>query len=148
MKIHLKQIPPEGLRLQGEEPCPLGDLADESFRCAGELHYDIEAGVSNGALWVNGRLRQPVKLCCVSCLEDFPYTIDGPTFAVHIELGGPEMIDLTPYLREELLLNLPPHPHCDRHGGRVCKARYETAQGDGKPKADWSALDKLKLRKG
>ncbi len=147
MKIHLKQIPPEGLHLKGEENCPLADLAGEDFECAGPLHYDLEVGVSNGALWGNGHLKQPVKLRCVSCLEEFSYTIEVPAFAVHTELTGPEMIDLTPNMREDLLLNLPPHPHCDREGGRICKPKHaETAKADPKPAADWSVLDKLKLK--
>jgi uncharacterized metal-binding protein YceD (DUF177 family) len=89
----------------------------------------------------------------VSCLEPFPYTIDVPAFAVHTELHGPETIDLTPFMREDILLNLPAHPHCDREGNRVCKAapRFETqAETDAaerKREADWQALDQLKLKR-
>jgi hypothetical protein len=51
-------------------------------------------------------------------------------------------------MREDILLNLPPYPHCDRDGGRVCKAaKVETHPAIGKAKADWSALDKLKLKR-
>src|SRR2546423_9102190 len=52
----------------------------------------------------------------------FPYTtlfrseIKVPAFALHTELHGPENIDITPFLREDILLNLPPYPHCDRDG--------------------------------
>jgi DUF177 domain-containing protein len=149
MKIHLKQIPSEGLHLKGEDTCPLADLEGEDFQCAGPLRYDLEVGVSNGALWASGRLKQPMKLRCVSCLEAFAYTIEVPSFAVHTELAGPEIVDLTPNIREDLLLNLPPHPHCDREGGRVCKAKHAAAaKGDAKRKPDWSALDKLKLKNG
>jgi len=43
---------------------------------------------------------------------------------------------------------LPAHPRCDREGGRVCKAAPATvAAAETKRKSDWSALDKLKLRK-
>jgi uncharacterized metal-binding protein YceD (DUF177 family) len=51
-------------------------------------------------------------------------------------------------MREDILLNLPAHPRCDREGGRVCKAAAAiAAAAETKRKADWSALDKLKLRK-
>jgi uncharacterized metal-binding protein YceD (DUF177 family) len=51
-------------------------------------------------------------------------------------------------MREDLLLNLPAHPHCDRDGDRVCKAkRIKTEEQDAKRKSDWSALDKLKLNR-
>ena len=148
MKVHLKQIPAEGLHLQGEEDCPIQDLQSEEVRCAGRLHYNIDVGVADGALWANGSLSQPVELRCVSCLEGFVHEIRVPAFAVHIELPGPETVDLTPLIREDILLNLPAHPHCDRDSDRICKPKAITpAEQDAKRKADWSALDKLKLNR-
>ncbi len=146
MKVHLKQIPAQGLHLEGEEDCPIQELEPEGIRCAGRLHYDIDLGVAGGALWANGLLSQPVELRCVLCLEKFMHEIRVPAFAVHMELHGPESVDLTPSMREEILLNLPAHPHCDRDGRRVCKAKQvKTAEQDAKRKLDWSALDKLKI---
>jgi len=147
MKVHLKQIPPQGLHLTGEEECPLQDLASEDIRCAGLLHYDIDVGVGDGGLWANGSLSQPVEMRCVSCLQKFVHEIRVPAFAVHTELHGPETVDLTPFMREDVLLNLPAHPHCDRDGDRVCKAKQITPEDqNAKRKSDWSALDKLKLK--
>lgn len=148
VKVHLKQIPAEGLHLEGEEDCPLSGLEAEEILCAGPLRYEIEVGLSDGALWGNGSLWQPVELRCVSCLEQFVYEIKVLAFAMHTELRGPEVIDLAPFMREDLLLNLPAHPHCDRDGGRVCKAAHlELPEPEVKPKLDWSALDKLKIEK-
>ena len=147
MKIHLKQIPAQGLHLDGDEDCPLHDLEADGIRCAGQLHYNIDAGIAGGALWARGSLSQPVELSCVSCLEKFVHEIEVPGFAVHIELDGPETIDLTPLIREDLLLSLPAHPRCDRDADRVCKAKQpEIVEQDTTPKLDWSALDKLKLK--
>jgi uncharacterized metal-binding protein YceD (DUF177 family) len=149
VKIHLKQIPPGGLHLEGEQECLIPELESEGLRCAGLMHYNIDLGVSEGALWVNGSLKQPVELTCVACLEKFPYEIKVPAFALHTELRGPETVDLAPFMREDILLNLPAHPRCDREGGRVCKAaQADTAAAqEAKRKSDWSALDKLKLGK-
>jgi uncharacterized metal-binding protein YceD (DUF177 family) len=148
MKVHLKQIPAKGLHLAGEEECPISELGAEGIRCAGPLHYNIDIGISSGALWANGSLSQPVELRCVSCLETFGHEIEISAFAVHTELRGPETIDLTPFIREELLLNLPAHPHCDRDGGRICKGKYiAMSQQDTKGKPDWSELDRLKLKR-
>jgi uncharacterized metal-binding protein YceD (DUF177 family) len=145
VKVHLKQIPTQGLHLEGEEDCPIQELESEGIRCAGPLHYDIDIGVAGSGLWANGSLSQPVELRCVSCLEKFVHEIEVPAFAVHIELPGPETVDLTPFMREDLLLNLPAHPHCDRDGDRLCKAnQVETAEQETKRRSDWSALDKLK----
>jgi uncharacterized metal-binding protein YceD (DUF177 family) len=148
MKIHLKQIPTEGLHLEGDEECPIPELEAEGIRCVGPLHYNVGLGVAGGALWASGSLSQPVELRCVSCLERFVHEIQVPAFAVHMDLPGPETVDLTPFMREDLLLNLPAHPRCDRDAGRVCKPKQiETAPRDAARKSDWSALDKLKLKR-
>jgi uncharacterized metal-binding protein YceD (DUF177 family) len=148
MKIHLKQIPPQGLHLDGDEDCPLQNLEAEGIRCAGQLHYSIDLGIAGGALWARGSLSQLVELSCVSCLEKFVHEIKVPAFAVHTELHGPETVDLTPFMREDLLLNLPAHPRCDRDGNHVCKGKKPVAaEEDLKRKPDWSALDKLKLNR-
>jgi DUF177 domain-containing protein len=147
MKIHLKQIPDKGAHLEGEEDCPIQELEAENIRCAGPLHYSLDVGISGDSLWANGTLRQPLELQCVSCLEKFVHTIEVTAFAVHIELTGPETVDLTPQMREDILLNLPTHPHCDRDGQRVCKAPHpDPATKEAQRKPDWSPLDKLKIK--
>ena len=148
MKVHLNQIPSEGLHLEGNEECPIPELETEGIRCLGPLHYNIDVGVSNGALWATGSLSQAVELRCVACLEKFVHEIQVPAFAIHTELHGPETVDLTPFIREDLLLNLPAHPHCDRDAGRICKPKQiATSEQDTKLKLDWSVLDKLKLNR-
>jgi uncharacterized protein len=153
VKIHLKQIPAEGLHLKGEEDCLIPELEADGIRCTGPLHYNMDVGVSAGALWANGSLKQPVELRCVSCLEKFVHDIKVPAFALHTELHGPEMVDLTPYMREDILLNMPAHPHCDRDGGRKCKAatpkysNLEEQKRETKRERDWEALDRLKIEK-
>ena len=154
MKIHLRQIPAEGLHVEGEENCLLQELETEHVHCTGPLRYSLDVGLSEGALWANGSLVQPVDLRCVSCLERFPYEITVPSFAVHQELHGPETVDLTPAMREDILLNLPPHPHCDRDGDRLCPGPTVPAASAGtaeeqeaKRERDWEALTKLKLNR-
>ena len=155
MKVHLNQIPPEGLQLEGEEDCLIKDLESEELRCAGPMEYKIDIGVAEGSLWANGSLTQPVELTCVGCLEKFVHDITVPAFAVHTELQGPETVDLSPFMREDILLNLPPHPRCDAEGKRECKgaaSQREIAGEDRQTRAakrehDWGALNKLKLKK-
>ena len=148
MKVHLKQIPADGLHLEGDEECPIPELEVEGIRCVGPLHYNVDLGVAGGALWASGSLSQPVEFRCVSCLEKFVHEIQVPAFAVHMDLPGPETVNLTPLMREDLLLNLPAHPRCDRDSGRVCKPKQiETLPQDAVRKSDWSALDKLKLKR-
>jgi uncharacterized metal-binding protein YceD (DUF177 family) len=155
MKIHLRQIPLEGLHLEGEEKCPLAEFETEDLRCAGPLRYNLDVGISEGALWANGSLIQPVELRCVACLENFTHDITVPAFALHTELHGPETVDLAPAMREDLLLNLPAHPHCDRDGDRICSGAMpalateaEKQEEEAKREHDWQALDRLKIKQG
>jgi uncharacterized metal-binding protein YceD (DUF177 family) len=151
MKIHRKQIPAGGLHVAGEEDCLVPDLEADGICCAGPLTYDLELGLSAGALWANGSLSQPVELRCVSCLEKFVHEVKVPAFALHAEFHGPETVDLTPHMREDVLLNMPAHPHCDRDGGRICKgaksekdADLTEQQREAKREHDWEMLDKLR----
>ncbi len=149
MKIHLRQIPADGLHLEGEEECPIPQVNPDEVRCAGPLRYALDLGISDGALWANGELTQPVELRCVRCLEAFPFDIRVKNFTLHTDLAGPEEIDLTPLMREDILLTLPAYPHCDREGGRICPVPVapasEAAKGLEARPPDWSALDKLDL---
>src|SRR6516162_4941215 len=86
MKVHVKQIPAQGLHLEGEEDSPIQELESEGIRCVGRLRYDLDLGVAGGALWANGSLSQPVELRCVSCLEKFVHEIRVPAFAEHMQL--------------------------------------------------------------
>jgi uncharacterized metal-binding protein YceD (DUF177 family) len=153
VKVHLNQIPPDGLHLQGEEDCPMPELEPEGIRCAGPVRYNLEIGISGPSIWANGSLVQPVEMQCVSCLERFVQEIRVPQFAFMRDIHGPEAVDLTPLMREDILLNLPSHPHCDADETRKCKGatRVENA-GEGREDAaakrehDWGALDRLKSK--
>jgi uncharacterized metal-binding protein YceD (DUF177 family) len=154
MKVHLKQIPPEGLHLEGEEECPIAELESEGIRCAGPMRYKIDIGVSGHELWAKGSIAQPLEMQCVSCLEEFVTDVRVPAFAIMRELHGPEVVDLTPEMREDILLNLPAHPHCDADHTRECKGAAtpvsntdEKQQRAAKLEHDWAALDKLDLKK-
>jgi uncharacterized metal-binding protein YceD (DUF177 family) len=150
MKVHIRQIPAEGLHLEGEDDCPIPELERDEARCAGPLRYSLDLGISEGSLWAKGVLVQPVELRCVNCLETFMYELRVPDFAMQLDLTGPELIDLTPLIREDILLNLPAHPHCDRDGGKDCPGPREIAplepETEAKREHDWEALDKLKLK--
>jgi uncharacterized metal-binding protein YceD (DUF177 family) len=149
VKVHIRQIPHDGTHFEGEENCSIPELESDEIRCAGPLKYNLEVGISEGALWAKGTLRQPLELRCVNCLERFVHEIRIADFALHLELTGPEVVDLTPMIREDILLNLPAHPHCDRDGGKQCKGPRETApvtETEARREHDWEALDKLKLK--
>jgi uncharacterized metal-binding protein YceD (DUF177 family) len=152
MKIHLKQIPSEGLHVEGTEPRAILDLQDPGVQPVSDIDYALDVGLSEGGLFATGRLSVDLELECVACLKRFRYPLRVPDFACQVELTGSETVDLTEPVREDILLALPPHPHCDWNGESVCQGvsyRVNTQAADaplaGKPDA-WGALDQLKLK--
>jgi uncharacterized metal-binding protein YceD (DUF177 family) len=162
MKVHIHQIPAEGLHLEGEESSRMLDLHDDSIHPAGDIHYALDVGLSDGGLFATGRLSLDLDMECVACLDHFRYPLTVPDFACQVELTGRETVDLTEAVREDILLALPPHPHCDWNGERVCQgalSRLKTeaarealsntrdSQETEGAKDVWGALDQLKIKK-
>jgi uncharacterized metal-binding protein YceD (DUF177 family) len=157
MKVHVHQIPPEGLHISGTESAKVLDLKDPLAQPAGDIHYDLDVGLSEGGLFATGHIGLDFDLQCVACLETFRFPLEVPTFACQVDLAGAEAVDLTDPMREDILLALPPHPHCDWNGKRACKgAPIPATTGDAatlaleteaeRTKVVWGALDQLKLK--
>jgi uncharacterized protein len=150
MKVHIQQIPDEGKRYEGEDPNTILDLHENDIQPVGPVHYCLDVGVSDGGLFATGTVGVDVQLQCVNCLEIFQYPIRIEDFALQMELHGAETIDLTEPVREDILLALPPHPHCDWNGERACHgvqaAQFSTESSDNDAPNVWGALDKLKIK--
>ncbi len=155
MKVHLNQIPPEGLHLEGDEDHDILELSsNELVSPISPVHYAVDIGLSDGGLFATGQLTVGLEMECVRCLQKFERTFEFNEFAMQIELTGPEMIDLTPAMREDIWLALPTHPHCDWDGQTICPGvRFVAAENNlteenspsTAPKA-WDALDQLQIR--
>lgn len=150
MKVHLSQIPQgETLHLEGEENPALLELESSDAEPLGPLTYSLDVGISEGGLFVTGYLSQRVRMTCVACLEPFEREIITDRFATQLELSGSELVDLTPEIREDILLLLPAHPRCDQGGDKPCPAQFpatdrSSLQTDRKTRpAIWAALDQL-----
>lgn len=152
MKVHLNQIPAGGtLHLEGEEDPASLVLEEAGAEPVGPLRYSIDAGVSGGGLFATGNIALRVRMTCVSCLEPFERELVSESFVTQIELGGSELVDLTPEVREDMHLLLPAHPRCDSGGEKPCPAHYPASARTSllqlektvRP-AIWKALDQLK----
>jgi uncharacterized metal-binding protein YceD (DUF177 family) len=147
MKIHVLQIPADGLHVEGEIPAYTLDFEDEAIRPCSPVRYSLDVGLSKGGLFATGVLESDFTMECVDCLEMFTYTLRIDPFACQVELSGREMVDLTPYAREDILLALPPHPHCDWNAARQCKGvKQDPVQGAQEPSHAWDALNQLKIK--
>ena len=119
--VNLRHLEVQDLHLQGE--IPLADLdienRDEIVQVREPLAYDLEVQAMDEALLLTGRLRLPLACECARCLKPVALNLDLAGWTCHIPLEGEESapvvnecVDLTPYLREDILLELPQHPLC------------------------------------
>ena len=158
--VNLRHLEEDQLRLEGDLPVADLDLQLKDDLCQAKkpLKYNLEVQEMEKELLVQGKLSLPLQCECVRCLKSFEYTLEIEHWTRLLPLEGEEKtpvdndcVDLTPYLREDILLEFPQHPLCetDCRGLPVKegKAKKATIPGDSvhEPSA-WAELDKLKLK--
>lgn len=112
MRIHLDQIPSEGLALKGEESCKVLAIDDHQTWFEQPLHYALFALIVSSGLLVKGRLWTEVNLTCARCLTKFARPLAVDEFFFQEELSQRRRFDLTGNLREDILLQLPQRALC------------------------------------
>lgn len=159
LTLNLRQLQTEALELSGELPAAeLGlEQLDETVHPVQPLAYELTATLMDDAILVQGELRLPMECDCVRCLKRFDFELELPDFAVHLPLSGEDAVagvddcvDLTPFLREDILLTLPQHPLCKPD----CRGLSQLAAGGASGQTSqtnagasaWAALNKLKLK--
>ncbi|MFV0414802.1 MAG: YceD family protein [Chthoniobacterales bacterium] len=152
MKIHLRQLPHGTRHFSGEDDASDFGLEQADARPLGPVRYDIDVGLSGGGLWAFGKLSFCVELTCVRTLQKFPWDMEIPDFSTQVELNGAECIDLTPIVREDIFLNLPPYPKNDAVEFPAPKTSSTNKKPSEKPKESedgsiWSALDNFEPKK-
>jgi|SRR5581483_9936695 len=152
LKINLRHLEGRDLRLTGELPPEELDfgLKDEMIRAEKPLVYDLEAEKLHQAVLVQGKLALTLDCQCVRCLKSFAHKVKLDHWTAHLPLEGEEkvspegdFIDLTPFVREDMLLEFPQHPLCKPDCGGLRKsAKKPAAKHD---QSAWAELNKLKL---
>ena len=159
LTVNLHHLKAHEVHLEGELPVKELDLdlRDPMIRAEQPLRYDLTVEKLPDAILLTGSLCLPLDCECVRCLEPFEHELNLAEWTCLLPLTGEEKVtvdndcvDLTPYLREDILLEFPRHPLCkpDCRGlektstvkarpGRI--SRGETAS------SPWSELNKLKL---
>src|ERR1051326_3038427 len=101
------------LSLAGElSPAELElESLDELVEAKSPLRYDLELQELEGSILVQGSLRLTLRCECARCLKPFVQELILDDWACHLPLKGEEKVpisndsvDLTPYLREDILL--------------------------------------------
>ncbi len=120
--VNLRHLAAHSARLRGELSVAELDIdtRDEVIQLSRPLEYDVEAQKLEGGLLVEGHLRLILDCQCVRCLKRFQYPLELKEWIGHVPLEGEERaavvndcVDLTPYVREDILLEFPRHPLCN-----------------------------------
>jgi uncharacterized protein len=154
--VNLRHLGECNAVMQGELPVDeLGmDTRDPMIQVTQPLQYDIEVQKLEGSLLVRGSLQLALECQCVRCLKPFTYQLGLNPWTCHLPLEGEEQItivndcvDLTPFVREDMLLELPRHPLCKLDCSGLKEARTGKARKtvDEIAPSTWAELNKLKL---
>lgn len=145
-----------------------GDVAPEEFDIEGvdelihlrqPVQVELTAQHLDDGILVRGRITARLDCECGRCLKPFIHTLVVDPFDVHLPLTGEdavavdnESVDLTPLLREDMLLGFPQHPLCEEDCDGLARKKPSRAnQTDpsvaeaADPSSVWAALNKLKL---
>lgn len=154
--INLRHLAAQNVRLTGELPAAELDIdtRDEVIQLAGPLSYNLEVQKMENALLVQGSLRLALACQCVRCLKPFQYEVRLDPWTAHVPLEGEEAapvvndcVDLTPIVRQDILLEFPQHPVCEAEcrGLPGSSAAGSNAAGTNGGESAWAELNKLKF---
>jgi uncharacterized protein len=152
MIIMIKRIPPEGENLCGADPAPIMEVDEPDIHFHQDIEYDVHAQIQGHALLVTGKLGTKATLRCGRCLREFDQPLVVDRFVVHQPLQGEDSVDLTPNVREDILLELPQRALCNPQCKGLCpvcgqdlnKKSCECRQTSQDMR--WQALDDIQLK--
>ena len=157
VRFNVRHLEGQNLHLQDEISASEMDIdqLDELIHVRKPLHYELEVEKMERSILVQGRLDVKLDCECARCLKGFEYRLLLPGWACHLPLEGEEkvtisndVVDLTPYIREDIVLAFPQHPLCkpDCKGlENPRKGSAADAQQSELTSSAWSELNKLKF---
>jgi uncharacterized protein len=152
MIIEPWKIHEEGDRFEGVEPPEVLDLEPGSFvRPEGPIRYDLRVQAVSGELIVEGTLECRVALECSRCGGWFPADVRDGGFRVVRDIPNRfDPVDLTPDIRESMIVAFPNFPLCSAECKGLCPrcgADRNRKKCRCKPEgpADWGPFAGLRL---
>ena len=159
MEILLRELRKGPKTYQGEDPDALSDLDEPGLHVEGPVGYDLSAMLVTDQLIVRGRVWVDMMFQCVRCSAPFARRIEEPAVAVVLETprkdasapgSDDEAVDLTPELREAMILAFPSHPLCGEDCKGLCAqcgCNRNQASCACRPPSDarWEGLSGLKV---
>jgi len=155
LRVNLRHLEEAAAHLKGDLPVAELDfgVTDELIRLEQPLRYDLTVESLHDSLLVQGSLKLVLDCECVRCLKPFKHKLVLDGWALHLPLEGEDKVsvnndcvDLTPFIREDMLLEFPQHPLCKPEcAGLIKKASVHKAGDEEAKPSPWTELNKLKL---
>ena len=153
--VNMRRLGDEGEWFEGElHPSALDVEEDGLLRIIGPLRYRVHVMVAGEEVLARGRVSQLLECVCGRCAAAFELDVEEPEFiAAFPRDDALDFLDLTPELREAILLALPSYPVCKEECLGLCVrcgANLNTTPCSCPPGArdhQWAALDQLALRR-
>jgi uncharacterized protein len=129
---------------------------DELIRLHQPLSYELVAQKVDHGLLAQGKIEIVLDCDCSRCLKTHAHPVVIERWVCHLPFEGEDkaeiindLVDLTPYMREDIVLAFPQRPLCEPEcKGLKPPSRDVGANGDreaGAASSAWAALNKLKL---
>jgi uncharacterized protein len=153
MKINIDKILPEGSHFEAKESAKALDIQAEGAEFSNPIEVSILALKSGNTLIIKGWLKTKVDFKCGRCLKDYSAIIENKNLDYSYNIEEVKELDISPDIREEMILLLPIRPLCKKDCKGFCQRcgqdlnEKKCTCKKGKEDIRWSELDRLKVDK-
>lgn len=151
MKIDPRQIPEEGLTLTGSLPVADYDLPPGETQGWERINYHLNLFRTGKEVTITGTLSSEFRTTCARCLDFIPWSLNIKDFCQVCPIQDDDLLDLTPWIREDIILALPLAARCELDGagrcpysGRVFTPSDRDDFAEKRRATVWRDLDRLK----
>ncbi|NDC80327.1 MAG: hypothetical protein EB090_03520 [Verrucomicrobia bacterium] len=151
MRIDPRQIPDGGLTLSGSLPVVDYDLPPGETQGWDKIRYDLHLVRTGKEVTITGTLSSDFKITCSRCLDFIPWNLNIKDFCQVLQVEEDSLLDLTPLIREDIILALPLAARCELDGagrcpysGRVFTPSDRDDFAEKRRATVWRDLDRLK----
>lgn len=153
LQVFIANLPPEGRPVAGEVRFSTLDIRDDDcIACPNPLRYSLHVAPVGQQLLVRGRLETVLRCRCDRCLGSYDLPLATDDVCHLFEDVGDDVVDLTEYVREDILLVFPLRHLCDDKCRGLCptcgqnlNAETCSCSQEGTSEGIWGALDCLPL---
>jgi uncharacterized metal-binding protein YceD (DUF177 family) len=140
------------LEIREQIPAQVLALDEPSARAAQPVDVEVTVQKDEGDYLVTGWARTTLLLRCARDGELFPHAVRARV-EHHFEAPHPPQVDLTPHIREDILLEIPLNAVCQLKAGNRCPVTNEVIKPRKEssvpivPQDVWAELSKLEPAK-